>query len=63
MKCLIIAYMLVCGSPRYEVSDNLEARVAKKIQKGWQPIGGLGGGRMGEDCQAMVKYKCPEGEL
>ena len=54
MKCLVIAYMLVCGSPKDITTD-----VNAALSEGWQPVGGFGGaGAQWRDCQAMVKYEC-----
>lgn len=56
MKCLVIAYMLVCGN-----IQTVTPEINKYIQDGWQPHGGFGSadyflGYRG--CQVMVKYNC-----
>lgn len=55
MKCLIIAYTLVCGGVTVEIEEKVQA----KIKSGWQPLGGLSM-KPYYTCQTMVKYKCED---
>ena len=56
MKCLIIAYMLVCGGSE----EKLNVALASKITTGWQPYEAPQLHWVGGFCQALVKYKCDE---
>jgi len=55
MKCLIIAYILVCnaGEPK---------RIDFYIENGWQPFNSPVSRGCCTTCQAMVKYECTEEE-